>query len=184
MRAFLFTGVASIITTACDGGQRAANLILEPGEWEFTQDRKITPPPSNIVSVDRDRYGNVWRIRKWIGSPNEGIYHSRACLTSRHAALVSAPFVLTEASPPDCDYKNISLAEGRIRGFYKCGSETVRVRGSFTATSYEVTTRRYKIGSDSSLESPDTLRVYENRISARRIGDCPYNPAEVGPPAG
>ncbi|MGQ0558382.1 MAG: DUF3617 domain-containing protein [Sphingosinicella sp.] len=136
------------------GGGGSAAIALQAGLWEVT---------AEMVSM------NISGMPPGVTPPMAPPTTIRNCLTPEQARAPNADF-FSGKSEGGCTGENMSFGGGRIQGTIRCetpqGTMQIAMDGSYDATSYQMTQR---IEGQMAGQSVNM----ENRVSARRVGDCP-----------
>lgn len=145
--------------SAAEVAHRMSAVKLKPGQWESTVE---------IVSVDSP------------GMPSEALRMmrghktvARSCITPEQAEKPNAA-LLAGQKDNKCDYRDWTMAGGRMHGTITCAGEggqgkmTMTMDGSYGADSYDVSTQM------TSADMPGGMSMtMKSRSTSRRIGDCP-----------
>ena len=171
---------AILLTVACqrgpgngqestDSSPDSESAALQPGEWE-----------SRVEILDL----KMLPIETAQGTFTPGVVRhsppstSRACLTEDQA---KAPFerFLAGVAYSQCQSDKFTMAAGKIGGTVTCtgmGQATnFSLDGSYTTTSYDVTTRAEvrAAGEQLPMMPEATPMDMTTRITAKRVGECP-----------
>ena len=139
--------------SAAAGG---AAFAMNPGEWEMTVQMVRMSAPGVPAGA----------------MPQAPATTVRTCLTPEQASQPTPGFLTgggQAGADSNCTYENFSNAGGRIQGTVQCtmpeGTMRMTLDGTVTATSYEMTQQTQMSGANQ--------MEMENRITGRRVGDCP-----------
>lgn len=135
------------------GGASSDSVELRPGQWETT------------VEVLRMDIPNM----RGVAMPKQRTVTVRSCLTPEQARRPSGGFMTGGREQAGCNYKNFSMAGGRVQGTVVCNREgtTIRstVNGTFSADAYRMET-------EASVQTNGMTVNTANRITGHRTGDC------------
>jgi Protein of unknown function (DUF3617) len=144
--------VASGCGTEPEAGNQAAQIAIEPGEWESA---------SEIVNVSAPELPHEIR-RRMIGPRPV----ARGCITA-----AQAPRMIGGSGA--CNYRGLSLADGRLAGTLICPDPVLlrptiaTIEGRYGPSSYA-----FDMVMQAALPDGGTMRI-EIRGRGRRLGDCP-----------
>jgi len=138
--------------TEPQAGNQAAQIAIEPGEWEST---------SEIVNVSAPELPHEIR-RRMIGPRPV----ARGCITA-----AQAPRLIGGSGA--CNYRGLTMADGRLAGTLIC-PDPVLLRPTIATIEGRYGARRYAFDMVMQAALPDggTMRI-EIRGRGRRLGDCP-----------
>ena len=148
-------------SAAGQGGATAAasgseGLTIQPGEWEVTTQMQMGRPPNMPAGMRM---------------PDVPPTTTRHCTTAEDVARGNRAFLGggSGAHGVDCDYRNVSIAGGRIQGVSTCrraGMEmAMTMDGTMTPTAYDI---------DERIRMTMRGRTSETtgHMSGRRVGEC------------
>jgi hypothetical protein len=184
MRQAIFAGAALLLASCSSGGDKSGNgaadtangvvsangaapaapsgggsapsgtVELRPGQWETT------------VEVLRMDIPNM----QGVTLPKQGPVTVRSCLTPEQARRPNAGFMTGGRDQNGCNYESFSMAGGRVQGTVTCNREGSAIRstinGTFSAEAYQMET-------EASVQANGMTVNTANRVTGRRIGDCP-----------
>jgi len=134
------------------GNAPAGTAELRPGQWETTVE---------ILRMDMPN------MPPGAAMPKQGPITVRSCLTPEQARRPSGGFMTGGRDQAGCDYENFSMAGGRVQGTVTCNHQGSRTRSTVNGA------EAYRMEIDAEVESSGVTVRTANRISGRRIGDCP-----------
>ena len=141
--------------TASSAAGTGAGPTMQPGLWEVTVQTGAIEIPN---------------MPKGVQMPMAAPTTVRSCLTAEQVASPNANFLSGKDDRAGCTGENMSVAGGRIQGVVNCSTPEGRMRatmdGRYTATSYELTQQIETHAQGMTVNM-------ENRVSARRVGECP-----------
>lgn len=139
--------------SASGGAAAGGGAKLSPGLYETVAEMKIAGLPENMAKAME-------------GSQEK----RRQCITPEEAAKGSGD--LFSGKDENCQQKDVVFAGGRIHGTLTCrskdggeGSSTVTIDGSYSSTSYDVT-------SHMTIQAAGKPMTMDAHLVGRRIGDC------------
>lgn len=144
------------------GGGKAADVAMQPGEWEMTATllkmsvpgapSQPTPPPQS----------------------------SRRCISAQDLASPTKGLV-QDANNPSCTFETNSVSGGEIRFAFRCpspqGEMRATVNGRYTATTVE-------LDQQIRVQSAAGQMEIDARTTGRRVGECPAGQQQGGGQAG
>lgn len=130
-----------------------ANTPIQPGQWEVR---------STVTAVDMP--GAPPQMLQMMKKPQT----MRHCITAEQAAR--GPQELLRQSKGECKFTKYALAGGRMDAVMQCNSGkgnsmTATTRGSYTPTSYEMTSTMV-------MNGPQGKMTMSSKGTARRLGPC------------
>jgi hypothetical protein len=167
---------ALLLLTACQRGpgdgqgpQASESAALQPGEWE----RRVEILDIKMLPIETAQ-GTLTPSVVRHSPPTT----SRACLTADQA---KAPFqqFLAGVAYSQCQSDKFTMAAGKIGGSVTCAGQgqatNFTLDGSYSATSYDVTTRAEvrAAGEQLPMMPEATPMDMTTRITAKRVGECP-----------
>lgn len=143
-----------------EAAAEAANLRLEPGQWEAT----VQLTEFEMEGMPEEMRG---AMREQMGQPQT----STTCITPEQAANPQAEMFGDDGND-DCTYSEFNMSGGNMLIAASCQSGdmpapmNMRMEGSYTPTSYEMTMNM------DMAEGPTGPMRMSGQVTGRRVGEC------------
>ena len=138
----------------------AAEVRLQPGEWEIRLETKTSDIPGMPEGMAK--------------AMKEAAVTTKTCLTEDDA---DKPSVFTGRANPGCKTEGFEAKDGKVSGTVTCSGEggegrmVMKTEGRFTPTGFESTTR-------SDIDAEGMKLTTEARVTGRRVGECHAGPED------
>lgn len=139
------------------GTQASAGFTMQPGEWETNIETEVAA---------------IANMPAGMRPPNIPPITTRSCMTPEQLRRTDAAIFSggTNAHGADCDYRGVTVANGRIQGTSTCSRSGIEISMTMDGT-YSPTT--FDIDQHSRVTIRGREQQTHTHMTGRRVGECP-----------